>query len=170
MELAAAILVQERLNPVAASPGGQTLLQSGEWARLASAVRLQLRENRCPALFSVPRQDSSTRWLMCLTPMLDPATGSNGTHLLLIFDPERSFTCAARLLQAVFNLTRAETRLVEQLLQGRRPAEAARELEVTIHTVRTYLKRLYGKLGVKSQAMLVQKLMRTVMMSTPPNP
>lgn len=169
MELAAAILVQERLNPVAASPGGQILLQSEEWARLASAVRLKLRENRCPALFSVPRQNGRTCWLMCLTPMFDPATGSNGTHLLLVFDPERSLTCTATLLQAVFRLTRAETRLVEQLLQGRRPAEAARELEVTIHTVRTYLKRLYGKLGVKSQAMLVQKLMQTVMLSSSHN-
>lgn len=170
MELAAAILVQERLNPVAASPGGQLLIQSGEWARLASAARLKLGENRCPGLFAVPREDGSTRWLICLTPMFDPATGSNGTHLLLVFEPERSSSSMARLLQSVYNLTPAETRLVEQLLRGRRPVEAARELEVTIHTVRTYLKRLYNKLGVKSQAMLVQKLMQTAMLSSPPNP
>lgn len=43
---------------------------------------------------------------------------------------------------------------------GRTPKEAAEELGVTIHTVRTYLKRLYIKLGVKSQAMLVRKLMQ----------
>lgn len=165
MELAAAILVQERLNPVAASPGGQVLLNSEDWMRLASAARLNLARNTSPALFSVPRRGSTTSWLVCLTPMIDPATGSNGSHLLLVFDPDRPPACATAALQAAFRLTKAEARLVEQLLQGRTPTEAAEALGVTIHTVRTYLKRLYLKLGVKSQAMLVRKLLQTVSLS-----
>lgn len=58
-------------------------------------------------------------------------------------------------LQRRFQFTAAELRLVEVLLDGKRPDLAAEELGVTIHTVRTYLKRLYRKLGVHSQASLV---------------
>ena len=58
-------------------------------------------------------------------------------------------------LQQRFQFTVAELRLVEVLLDGKRPDLAAEELGVTIHTVRTYLKRLYRKLGVHSQATLV---------------
>jgi DNA-binding CsgD family transcriptional regulator len=165
MELAAAVLVQDRLNPVAASPGGQVLLNTEEWARLTSAVRLNLRQGRTPGIFCVPRQPGNTAWLVCLTPMLDPVTGSNGSNLLLVFDLDEKPAFELPALRAAFRLTKAEARLVEQLLQGRTPVEAAEALGVTIHTVRTYLKRLYVKLGVKSQAMLVRKLLQTAFLS-----
>ncbi len=58
-------------------------------------------------------------------------------------------------LQERFQFTQAELRLAEVLLDGNRPDMAADLLGVTIHTVRTYLKRLYRKLGVHSQASLV---------------
>lgn len=167
MELAAAILVQERLNPVAASPGGQVLLNTEDWRLLASVARLKLTRDTAPTVFSVPKPRGSACWLVCVTPMFDPVTGSNGSHLLLVFDPEEQAAFAVPALQAVFRLTNAEARLVGQLLQGRTPSEAARELGVTIHTVRTYLKRLYLKLGVKSQAMLVRKLLQA---AWPPAP
>jgi DNA-binding CsgD family transcriptional regulator len=59
-----------------------------------------------------------------------------------------------RLLES-WDLTAAELRLAEAMLDGKRPSAAAESLGVTIHTVRTYLKRLYRKLGVHSQATLV---------------
>ncbi len=59
-----------------------------------------------------------------------------------------------KLLKA-FEFTPAELKLVELLLEGMRPQTAATELGVTIHTVRTYLKRLYRKVGVRSQSTLV---------------
>ncbi len=54
--------------------------------------------------------------------------------------------------------TPAELRLTEVLLDGNSPDMAAEALGVTIHTVRTYLKRLYRKLGVHSQATLICEL------------
>ena len=61
-----------------------------------------------------------------------------------------------------FDFTPAETKLVELLLDGRRPQTAAVELGITIHTVRTYLKRLYRKVGVRSQTTLVCALNRAL--------
>ncbi len=61
-------------------------------------------------------------------------------------------------LQERFQFTQAELRLADVLLEGNRPDKAAEALGVTIHTVRTYLKRLYRKLGVHSQAALVCEL------------
>jgi DNA-binding CsgD family transcriptional regulator len=71
-------------------------------------------------------------------------------------------------LLAAYRFTRAEMRLVEQLLAGHTPAEAAQELGVTIHTVRTYLKRLYQKVGVKSQATLIRRLYQVSTAGSPP--
>lgn len=61
-----------------------------------------------------------------------------------------------------FDFTAAELRLVELVLDGRRPQSAAEELGITIHTVRTYLKRLYRKVGVRSQATLVCALNKAI--------
>jgi DNA-binding CsgD family transcriptional regulator len=66
-----------------------------------------------------------------------------------------------RLLET-WKLTAAELRLAEAMLDGKRPAAAAESLGVTIHTVRTYLKRLYRKLGVHSQATLVCALSKSL--------
>jgi DNA-binding CsgD family transcriptional regulator len=61
-----------------------------------------------------------------------------------------------------FAFTPAELKLVELLLEGQRPQTAAVALGITIHTVRTYLKRLYRKVGVRSQSTLVCALNRAL--------
>lgn len=61
-----------------------------------------------------------------------------------------------------YRLTPAELRLAMALLSGHRPESAAQELGVTIHTVRTYLKRLYRKAGVRSQSTLVCAMNRAL--------
>lgn len=88
-----------------------------------------------------------------------PETGYSG--LLLVRPGQPRHTRRERLQQS-WNFTRAELRLAEVLLDGHRPKEAAESLGVTIHTVRTYLKRLYRKLGVHSQATLVCALSKSL--------
>ena len=61
-----------------------------------------------------------------------------------------------------YDFTVAELKLAELLLDGRSPRDAAELLGITIHTVRTYLKRLYRKVGVRSQSSLVCSLHRTL--------
>jgi len=162
MELATAVLLRDGVDPVAVSLGGEDLLHTEAWTRLYSAAQLSLSRDPSEQAISVLKPGGNGTWLVYLLPMYDPATRSNGSHLLLVFDPESEPRIQLGSLQAMFRLTKAEARLVEQLLMGRTPAEAAEALGVTIHTVRTYLKRLYGKLGVSSQALLMRKLLQAV--------
>ncbi len=55
----------------------------------------------------------------------------------------------------VWNLTSAEARVVESLAKGRRPMEIATELRLSIHTIRTQLKRAMAKTGAHTQTALV---------------
>lgn len=64
------------------------------------------------------------------------------------------------MLRELYAFTRAKMRLVEQILLGKTPGEAAEALGVTIRTVRTYLKGLYHKAGARCQAALVRKLIQ----------
>ena len=66
-----------------------------------------------------------------------------------------------RMLVERYRMTVAEVRLAELLMDGVTPAGAAAKLEISIHTVRTYLKRLYNKVGVRAQAGLVRALLKS---------
>ena len=55
-------------------------------------------------------------------------------------------------------LSRRERDVVTQLLQGHRVVSIAELLEVSEHTVRNHLKSIFRKLGVHSQAELVDRL------------
>lgn len=51
-------------------------------------------------------------------------------------------------------LTGAEARVAGLIAQGRRPAEIAEEIELSVHTVRHHIKSIYRKTGVHSQSQL----------------
>lgn len=160
MDIAAALLLRENAAPVAANSLGAQLLLAPEWNRLHTEASVRLSSGVRSAIFVVHRQGERPPWLVWLTPLMDCDSGRNGLGLCFVFDPERQVHVTGSLLQSIYRLTPAEIRLAEQLLQGRRPAEAAEALGVTIHTVRTYLKRLYHKIGARTQATLVRKLMQ----------
>lgn len=164
MDIAAAILLNEDALPIAINSVGYELLNSPEWIRLRAEIQQRVAARTNPALFPVHRGESRSPYVVWLTPLAEFATGRNGMALCFVFDPEWQTLAATRLLQAAYRLTPAELRLAEQLLLGRRPSEAAEALGVTVHTVRTYLKRLYQKVGARTQAKLVRKLMQVASM------
>jgi DNA-binding CsgD family transcriptional regulator len=61
-------------------------------------------------------------------------------------------------LRRPFGLTATEARVAEQLLSGRTAEETALSLHVSLETVRTHIKRTYGKLGVRSRERFFYKL------------
>lgn len=63
-------------------------------------------------------------------------------------------------LEPVFGLTPSEQEIVGLLLAGQSSAEIARKLNKSILTVRTHVKRAYGKLGICSKEQLFAKLLR----------
>lgn len=68
-------------------------------------------------------------------------------------DSETSPTHAR--LAKLFGFTRAEAQLAVLLMTGKSVAESAQELGVSIHTVRSHLKRLMSKTGTRRQGALV---------------
>lgn len=61
-------------------------------------------------------------------------------------------------LRGPFGLTATEARVAEHLLCGETAEEVAVSLKVSLETVRTHIKRAYGKLGVRSRERFFYKL------------
>jgi DNA-binding CsgD family transcriptional regulator len=63
------------------------------------------------------------------------------------------------LLRTLYGLTRAECRVALLLSDGRAPKEIASKIGVTENTVRSQIKNIYNKTGVKRQSELVRLLL-----------
>jgi DNA-binding CsgD family transcriptional regulator len=59
-----------------------------------------------------------------------------------------------------YALTSAETRVAVEVAEGCKPSEIAQRLGLSVHTVRSHLKRIFLKTGVHSQAGLVRALLQ----------
>ena len=55
-------------------------------------------------------------------------------------------------------LSPRELEVLHPFMEGRRVASIARLLSISPHTVRNHLQSIYGKLGVRSQSELIEKL------------
>ena len=78
---------------------------------------------------------------------------------VFVTDAENAAPINERSLRTLYGFTPAEARLARLLAQGRRPEEAAAELGVSLNTVRTHLKRIFGKAGTDRQADLVRTIL-----------
>ncbi len=67
-----------------------------------------------------------------------------------------------RLVSQIFDLTPSEAHLAALLAAGLSLAEAARKLDLTENTVRSYCKTILSKTGVSRQADLVRLILRSV--------
>ena len=63
------------------------------------------------------------------------------------------------LLELAYGMTRQEAAVALEITLGRSPDVIAARLGLSIHTVRTHLKRGYEKIGVQGQTDLVSRLM-----------
>lgn len=62
-------------------------------------------------------------------------------------------------LRAEFGLTKAEARLALALAEGRSPAQAAKDFDVKLTTIRSQLQQIFAKTGTSRQAELVAMLL-----------
>jgi DNA-binding CsgD family transcriptional regulator len=79
--------------------------------------------------------------------------------LVLVFDPEATRPIAERTLQQVLGISAAEAALARRLALGVTVAEAATQLGISIHTARSQLKSVFAKVGVRTQAQLVRRIL-----------
>jgi DNA-binding CsgD family transcriptional regulator len=61
-------------------------------------------------------------------------------------------------LRVACSLTHAEWRAVQGLAKGKRAADIAAAQGISVHTIRTHLKRAMAKVGVHSQIALVARV------------
>lgn len=64
-----------------------------------------------------------------------------------------------RVVPGYGNLSEREREVLDALLEHKRPPQIARELFISPHTVRNHLKSIYGKLGVRNQASLIDRML-----------
>lgn len=101
----------------------------------------------------------------------DPGTGeqvvmtairlpSPWEHLVGMTLQRASDDCSVRLanLEQALGLTRTEARVAHHLFCGRTAEETAEDLQVSLDTIRTHIKRTYAKLGVSSREHFFHKL------------
>ena len=88
--------------------------------------------------------------------------GYLGVIAAVVHDPDQIVGLSQEVLQRFFRLTPAESSLAGTLLRLHRLPDVARELGISVNTARTHLKSIFQKMGVNSQAALVQRLSQTL--------
>lgn len=86
----------------------------------------------------------------------------NAVTLVFVCDPEREIQTTPELVQHLYGLTVAESRLASLLVAGRTVTEAADELGIRPHTARTQLKAVFQKTGAGRQSELVRLIMNGI--------
>lgn len=87
--------------------------------------------------------------------------------VLLITDPGSRARINPAVLQQLYGLTPAETRVAMALLEDEPRDSLALTLQLRPSTLNTHIAKLHGKLGVNSRAGLVKALLRHAELSTP---
>jgi len=85
-----------------------------------------------------------------------------GLAVLLIHDPETLQELNTDLLKDYFNLTPAESTLAKSLFMGISLPDTSEQLDISINTARTQLRSIFSKVGVHSQAALMQEFAKSI--------
>lgn len=87
---------------------------------------------------------------------------NQGLAVILIYDSETLINLNTSLLHNFYNLTRAEAALAQSLFLGNSLPDASDRLGISINTTRTQLRSIFKKVGVHSQAALLQEFAKSV--------
>ncbi len=85
--------------------------------------------------------------------------GSDSPVALQLRDLRASVQIECADLESIFGVTPGEHQVIVQLVKGYSSREIAEEFGKSILTVRTHVKRAYGKIGVKTRGQLFAKLL-----------
>ena len=88
-----------------------------------------------------------------------PEPGGSRCFQIKVIDPTARCVAPCDAFRAIYRLTKAECRLLQVLMSGLSPKEAAVEFEVSANTIRSQLKAIYLKTGVHRQADLLRLAM-----------
>jgi DNA-binding CsgD family transcriptional regulator len=167
-DAAARLVIARDLTVLAASGNAVALIESSGVISLRDGA-LATRDRRSGAELSAIVSDAGTAPRVGIV-------GAGGDSALLIEcfalgpDSESPIALLLRDLRAVmeiecadlesmFGVTPGEHQVLVQLVKGHSSREIAQEFGKSILTVRTHVKRAYGKIGVKTRGQLFAKLL-----------
>jgi DNA-binding CsgD family transcriptional regulator len=96
------------------------------------------------------------RWLVCYASSLRDADGSFGNTAVII-EPAKAGDIAPIVAQA-YDLSDREQQVIRLIARGASTSKIARELYLSAHTVRDYVKAIFQKVDVSSRGELVARL------------
>lgn len=178
------ILLDFSLRPIYCNPGAETLLNSEsillltkEQLRLADRKHdlcLQRLLKKCLSAAEsrtfhtpgetlvVPRHQGSNLQLKVKSvhPDVPLRRGQAAGYVAVyVYDPEAGVSIDRELLRRDYSLSKAEIRVVMEMLADPKPIEVAKRCSLSLHTVRSHLKSIFVKTNTKSQADLMKLLL-----------
>jgi DNA-binding CsgD family transcriptional regulator len=158
------LILSDTLMVIACNAAAETLLREGDVLTQRGGV-LSTANRDCQSLLQalVARHKPPP---LVLPSLMDKAPlviraeplDSDGLVALEMRRAEENAEAPLPDLTLVFGLTRGEVALVRPLLRGLSNVEIARELQLSIETVRTHLKNACAKLGVSGRGPFVAKI------------
>jgi len=167
-DAAARLVIARDLTVLAANGHAVALIESGGVISLRDGA-LATRDRRAGAELSGIVADAGTAPRVGIV-----GAGSASALLIDCFalgeDPEsavalllRDLRAAVQIecadLEAMFGVTPGEHQVIVELVKGHSSREIAQEFGKSILTVRTHVKRAYGKIGVKTRGQLFARLL-----------
>ena len=113
-------------------------------------------QNNVASIMIIERGDTVRPLSIMVAPLhlTQPGEGSP-VAAIFIRDLEARQTVAPEVLGTLFGLTPAESRVVVELIKGKRPQEVAADLNIALNTVRNQLKQIFSKTNTGRQSELV---------------
>ena len=142
------------------------LWQQSEMGHFRALVDAALGRGEKPArdtgIMTVSRP-SGRQPLALLVTAMRSSDASEESPMAVVFlrDPEHRWEVPAQVLQELYDLTPAESRVAIELVNGSSPKEVARTFNVSVNTVRNQIKQTYRKTGTSRQAQLVALMLTT---------
>lgn len=146
--------------------GAVQVWQPGEMAQFRLLVDAAMGKAEAPGrdtgIMTVSRP-SGRQPLAMLVSAMRPSDVETESPLAAVFlrDPEHRWEVPAKVLQELYDLTPAESRVAIELVNGSSPKEVARIFNVSVNTVRNQIKQTYRKTGTSRQAQLVALMLTT---------
>lgn len=133
-----------------------------QFQTLVGAAAGRVERTSDSGIMTVSRPSGKQPYAMLVTAMRSNAD-STESPLAVVFlrDPEHRWEVPARILQELYDLTPAESRVAIELVNGASPKEVARTFNVSVNTVRNQIKQTYRKTGTSRQSQLVALMLST---------
>lgn len=146
--------------------GAVDLWRGGEMTHFRGLVdaAMGLKEGResDTGIMAVSRPSGRQAYAVLVTSMRAGSDdGESPLAAVFVRDPEHRWEVPPKVLQELYDLTPAESRVAIELVNGSSPKEVARTFNVSVNTVRNQIKQTYRKTGTSRQSQLVALMLTT---------